>query len=148
VSETFLGMKVQPPARAVPAPEGWEATPLVDPFEAFVGPFFSRAEGEARAFAFLCDERHVNQGGVCHGGQLMTFIDHAFGYHFWMATGGGWAVTVSQQTQFLKPVRPGDLVTVRPVVTRKTKSMIFMRGDFLCGDDIAVTASALWKIVK
>jgi acyl-coenzyme A thioesterase PaaI-like protein len=78
----------------------------------------------------------------------MTFADHAFGYHFWTEAGGGWAVTVSQQTQFLAPVRSGELVEVEPVTTRRTQSLIFVRGDFLAAGAPVMTVSAVWKIAR
>ncbi len=147
-ADTFLGMPVRKPARDVAPPQGWRATPLVDPFEAFCGPFFSRDLGQGRIeYGFLCDERHVNQRRVCHGGLLMTFVDHALGYHMWAVNGGGWAVTVSQSTSFLAPVRLGDFVTVAPECARKTRSLIFMRGDFQVAGETVLTAASLWKAV-
>ena len=49
-----------PPARNVPAPEGWRAADQFDPFEAAMGPYFERWVEGAREFAFIIDGRHPN----------------------------------------------------------------------------------------
>ena len=90
---------------------------------------------------------HLNGGGAVHGGLLMTFADSVLGIAAWGACEpGAWCVTVSQSSNFLRAVRPGDLIEVTPVVTRATRSMIFTRGDFSVGTEIVFQAQSLWKV--
>lgn len=134
------------PAREVAPPNGWRACEQFDPFEAHLGPYFERDVDGAREFAFIVDERHANAQGVAHGGALLTFADASLGYAIWDATDRAPCVTVSQQSNFLSSATAGDLVTCRPEVVRRTREIIFMRGDFRVGDRIVFTATAIWRI--
>jgi len=132
----------------VTRPDGYTETKLVDPFEIFVGPVFERRENGARRFAFVIDERHVNMRGVLHGGMLMTFADLALGAAVWDATDNAPCVTLNMQTQFLKSARAGDVVEVLPQMVRRTRSLVFMRGDFTVAGDVVMTANSIWKLLN
>ena len=138
--------KAQTPARLVPAPEGWTHAPQWDPFEAYLLPFFERRVDGVREFATLLDERHMNAANVAHGGALMTFADAVIGYAIWDATENAHCVTVSQQTQFLASAAAGEFITCRPVIVRKTREIVFARGDFFAAERAVFTASAVWKL--
>jgi uncharacterized protein (TIGR00369 family) len=148
--DTAHGLKVQHPARPdVALPPGYhDAVPLIDPFEAFVFQTFRRYNGDGTTtYGLPIDDRHDNSRGIAHGGLLMTFADSALGYAGIEATGlGGWCVTVSMSSTFLRGVRVGELLEVTPVITRATRSMIFIRGDFLVGSETAFQASSVWKV--
>ena len=128
-------------------PPGFTQTRLIDPFELHVGPVFERGEKGARTFALLIDARHVNMRGVIHGGMLMTFADASLGQAAWDACDHANCVTLNMQTQFLAPAKAGDLVEVTPVLTRRTRSLIFLRGDFTVGGEAIFSASSVWKIL-
>jgi acyl-coenzyme A thioesterase PaaI-like protein len=55
-------------------------------------------------------------------------------------------VTVSQQTSFLSPAVAGELVRCRPQVVRRTRQIVFVRGDFFAGARAVLTASSIWKV--
>ena len=128
-------------------PQGYTGTKLIDPFEIYVGPVFEQGETGAKRFAFLVDERHLNRRGVVHGGMLMTFADAALGQAAWDATDHAPSVTLNMQSHFLRGVVKGDLVEVVPVVTRKTRALVFIRGDFKVGDEIVLSVSSVWKLL-
>jgi uncharacterized protein (TIGR00369 family) len=134
------------PFRPVPAPDGWQPAEQFDPFEAWLGPYFERRVGGAREFAFVVDDRHTNAQGVAHGGALLTFADAALGYALWDATDRAPCVTVSQQSSFMSPALEGELVTCKPEVVRKTREIVFIRGDFRVGDRVVFSANAIWRI--
>jgi acyl-coenzyme A thioesterase PaaI-like protein len=134
------------PAREVPAPEGWTHAPQFDPFEAYLGPFFERWVEGAHEYALLLDDRHMNAAAVAHGGALMTFADAVLGYCVWDATDRSPCVTVSQQTNFLASAVFGELVWCRPVVIRKTREIVFTRGDFAVRERAVFTATSIWKV--
>ncbi len=147
MSDTMFGIPIAPWAVTdVPVPDGWQLGRVVDPFEAFCGPWFERVRPDGRKeYAFRIDARHINANGVCHGGMLMTFVDATLGVAVWECDPEGFPVTVGQQTNFLKAVRLGDLIEVAPVVLRQGREMIFARGDFHCGGTIILSATSLWK---
>ena len=128
-------------------PQGYTGTKLIDPFEIYVGPVFEQGETGAKRFAFRVDERHLNRRGVVHGGMLMTFADAALGQAAWDATDHAPSVTLNMQSHFLRGVVKGDLVEVVPVVTRKTRALVFIRGDFKVGDEIVLSVSSVWKLL-
>jgi uncharacterized protein (TIGR00369 family) len=128
-------------------PEGFEETELADPFEIHVGPMFNNADETARRFAFRVDARHVNRRGVLHGGMAMTFADMTLGHAVWEAVGKAPCVTLNMQTQFLQPAREGDLVEVVPEILRRTRALVFARGDFKVGAQTILTAGSVWKLL-
>jgi uncharacterized protein (TIGR00369 family) len=128
-------------------PPGFTQTRLVDPFELHVGPVFEQGEKGARRFAFQIDARHVNMRGVIHGGMLMTFADAALGQAAWDACDHAACVTLNMQSQFLAPAMEGDWIEVLPVLTRRTKSLIFLRGDFTVKGAPIFSVQSVWKIL-
>jgi uncharacterized protein (TIGR00369 family) len=128
-------------------PPGYVETRLIDPFEIYVGPVFEQGPKGLRTFAFRVDERHVNMRGVIHGGMLMTFADAALGQAAWDACDHAACVTLNMQCQFLAPAKQGDLIAVAPVLTRRTRSLIFLRGDFTVDGAAIFSASSVWKIL-
>lgn len=141
------------PARQVSSPQGFRPMELWDSFEAWLGPFFERdlpageREQGRRVVAFYVDERHLNGNGVAHGGMLMTFADAVLGGCAWDANDRRPCVTLSMQSNFLKPARQGDLVICRAEVMRKTRSITFVRGVFDVGGKEIFSASSLWKLI-
>ncbi|MDE1174942.1 MAG: PaaI family thioesterase [Parvibaculaceae bacterium] len=132
----------------VPAPEGFGPVTLRDPFEAFVGPFFERTgEDGSRTHAFLVDERHARADGSLHEGMLMTFADAFLGSMAWQGSGGRICVTLSMQTSYQDEARLGDLVICRAKLDHKTRSILFVSGQFMVGDRLIMTATSLWKVV-
>ncbi len=128
-------------------PPGYTETKLIDPFEIYVGPVFEQGATGLKRFAFRADDRHINRRGVVHGGMLMTFADAALGQAAWDATEKAPSVTLNMQTHFLRGVVKDDLVEVEPIVTRKTRALVFIRGDFKVKDEIVMTVSSVWKLL-
>lgn len=135
------------PAHDTPVPPGFTTTALFDPFELHCGPFFDRGAPGPRHQAFRVDERHVNLQGICHGGMLLTFADSAMGLAAWDATDRAPCVTVSMQATFVRPARHGELVEVTPEIVRRTRELIFLRGDFKVGGELIATVTSVWKLL-
>ncbi|HEY5339159.1 MAG TPA: PaaI family thioesterase [Rhizomicrobium sp.] len=126
---------------------GYTETKLIDPFEIFIGPVFETGAKGARRFALVVDERHVNMRAVLHGGMYMTFADLALGQAAWDACDHAAVVTLNMQSQFLRGAKLGEIVEVRPVITRRTRSIIFIRGDFQVDGETVFSCASLWKIL-
>lgn len=129
-----------------PAGEGWTRRPD-DGFVELVGPLWSRPDEEGPVrYGFLAERRHLNRGGVVHGGMVMTFADQALGLAAWAANGDRPQVTVQLDTQFISSVQQGEFVEARCRVLRQTASLLFMRGELAVGDRLVATASGVWKM--
>ena len=126
---------------------GFVPTPLVDPFEIYVGPVFENGAAGSKTYAMRVDSRHMNRRGVLHGGMLMTLADMTLGQAVWDATDKAPVVTLNMQTHFLKPAVEGDIIQVVPELIRRTRALIFMRGDFTIDGEIVFTASSIWKLL-
>ncbi|MGD0192243.1 MAG: PaaI family thioesterase [Rhizomicrobium sp.] len=124
---------------------GFTAIDLADPFEIHVGPAYQQGPSGERRFAFRVDDRHVNRRNVVHGGMLLTFADLALGAAAWDFADRAPSVTLGMQTQFLKSAQLGDVIEVKPQLMRKTRALLFIRGDFKVADDTVFVASSVWK---
>ncbi len=129
------------------APEGFTETQLIDPYEIHFGPIYECGEKGARRFALRIDERHLNGRGVVHGATFMSFADAAFGQAAWDACDHAHVVTLNMQNQFLAAVRAGDLLEVEPVLVKRTRTMIFLRGEFTVAGNPVYSAASVWKIL-
>ena len=74
-------------AEALEVPEGYQPIRSTQPFGTLVGPIFEKPGDEAVRRGFRVLERHCNQGGIAHGGMMMTFIDVILGTVVWRVTG-------------------------------------------------------------
>jgi len=128
-------------------PPGFTLTHLIDPFELHVGPIVEQGVKGSRRFAFVVDARHINMRGILHGGMLMSFADAALGQAAWDACDHARCVTLNMQSQFIAPAKAGDLVEVAPVLTRRTRSLMFLRGDFTVRGETIYSVSSVWKLL-
>lgn len=128
-------------------PPGYRETKLADPFEIFLGPIHENGEPPERRFALLIDSRHVNRRQVMHGGMMMTYADATLGALAADQSDGVMSVTLNMQSQFLAPAKLGRIIEVKPELTRRTRSMLFIRGDFTVDGEIVMTASSVWKLL-
>lgn len=108
---------------------GWHTWPG-EPFEHdTAGPFYMRQDEDGgMVAAFRAERKHMNAGGVVHGGALMTFADFAL---FALAHSGeddGYGVTVAFTSEFLAGALEGELIEARGEVMGGGKSITFVRG--------------------
>lgn len=108
---------------------GWHTWPG-EPFEHdTAGPFYMRQDEDgSMVAAFRAQRKHMNAGGVVHGGALMTFADFAL---FALAHSGeedGYGVTVAFTSEFLAGALEGELIEARGEVMGGGKSITFVRG--------------------
>ena len=129
-----------------PAAAGWE--PYTDEgFIGLVGPFWSKKQRgcETPQFAFQAAKKHHNRRGVVQGGMLMTFADRSLGMTAWYANDKKPQATVHLDVHFIDAVQIGDFVEARCRVVRRTRSLIFMSGEFVVGERTVATANGVWK---
>jgi len=130
-------------------PPGYELLRNQKGFSAHAGPMYLRKprNGHTLAFAFRVAPHHLNQGGVVHGGMLVTFIDHALGAFVHFAAGNKPCSTISLDCNFVSPGRVGDWVECTAEVGRVTSSLVFMEGKLCVGSRVVLQAKGIWKIL-
>lgn len=126
---------------------GFVPTHLVDPFEIYVGPVFEAGKPGAKTYAMRVEARHMNRRGVLHGGMFMTLADLTLGQAVWDATDKAPIVTLNMQSHFIKKAVEGDIIQVVPELVRRTRALVFMRGDFTVRGEIVFTAQSVWKLL-
>ncbi len=93
------------------------------------------------------EDRHLNAGGIVHGGVLLSMLDSVMGGAV-VATlrDGEWTATESLTTNFM---RPGMTERVRATgsVDRRGKLTAFVQGEVAAADGrILARASGVWAI--
>lgn len=111
-----------------------------EPFEyETVGPFYFRHDAQGPVAAFRAEHKHMNAGGVVHGGCLMSFADFAL---FAIAHDGiqdtnSYGVTVAFNCEFLAGALKGQRIEARGEKMGGGRSIQFVRG-VVTADDIPV----------
>ncbi|MDC3402093.1 PaaI family thioesterase [Alphaproteobacteria bacterium] len=112
----------------------WEGD---EPFEDHAGPFFMRAPTDGLPYlaGFNPEERHMNGGGMLHGGLLMAFADYSLFIIAKDIITQDHCVTVSCHTDFMRGAGPKAPVFAYGQVSRNTRSLIFIRGQVVTRDE-------------
>lgn len=135
------------PDTFTPPHPGWKARSLTG-FIDHAGPLWTLREDSGWAYGFAIETHHLNPAGTAHGGVLLTLMDHALSTVAWGACGRLPCVTLQLDSHFMGPARAGQLVQARAVVTQRTGSLVFLRGELRAGDSLVLTAHALMKVLK
>jgi len=100
-----------------------------EPFEHdSAGPFYFRVDEKGPVAAFRVARKHMNAGGVTHGGCLMTFADFSLFALGHEAMEGAYGVTVAFTAEFISGALEGERLEARGDVLRKGGSLSFVRG--------------------
>jgi uncharacterized protein (TIGR00369 family) len=132
-----------------PKAAGWTLMEA-DGYPGLIGPFWSQRREDGSGgwrYGVLAEPRHLNNGGVIHGGMLMSFADDALGMTVWEAAGRKMCTTVQLNTHFIAPVRVGEFLIGEAEVMRATRTVVFVRGILRVGDRTCVSADGVWKIL-
>lgn len=129
-----------------PLAHGWHVLPERG-FPVIVGTFFAKQHEGALRFGFVAEERHLNVGGVVHGGMLMTFMDDMLGMSVWEAAGRAPVSTIQLNNRFVSPARQGEFVECIPRLERLARSVAFIRGELLVGERLVMAADGVWKLL-
>ncbi|MFT5702112.1 MAG: hypothetical protein ACI8ZB_005020 [Desulforhopalus sp.] len=94
------------------------------------------------------EDIHLNTGGITHGGFIMSLLDSGMGTAAHRVLGeNAKAATVSFDVKFISASRTGDLLLGTATVLRKTRSLVFMRGEIRCNRQLIATAEGIWKVL-
>ena len=134
-------------AQAVEVPEGYVPIQSSAPFGKHNGPIFEKLDGELTWRGFRVLERHCNQGGIVHGGMLMTFADVVLGTAVWRRVEKP-SLTIRMVVDFVAPARLGDWVEGTAELSRETKSLIFAEAELRVAGRVVLTSSGIFKIIE
>ncbi len=128
--------------------EGYTIYDPVDPFENRAGPFhWRKLEDGTQHFVVRAGERHCNRQGIVHGGLMLTMIDLTFA-----ATAKEHPeqrlVTISLTSEFVAGGRIGTIIEATAEITRRTRSLCFMRGQVTSEGDVLMNASCIYKVLR
>ena len=113
------------------------------------GPFYFRTDDEGAVAAFRAGEKHMNSGGVVHGGCLMTFADFAlFAIAQEVFGDDGYGLTVAFSSEFLSGAKAGQLIEARGEVLRAGGSLVFVRGIVMADGTPCLNFSGTLKRLK
>jgi uncharacterized protein (TIGR00369 family) len=115
-------------------------------FNAHIGPIRFAALGDSRWCATLVlDARHINVGGVCHGGVLLSLADVAMGAATFAAGGGHPCATIQMDAHFLAAAKPGARLVALATQLRKVRALSFMQCEVWAEGRQVLRASGTWK---
>lgn len=97
-------------------PAGFEPIVSNSPFGWANGPIFEAVQNGAAVRGFRVAEPHINMGGFCHGGMIMTFADIVLARAIY-AVAEPPMLTVRMTTDFIAPVPLGAWVEGRAEIT-------------------------------
>jgi uncharacterized protein (TIGR00369 family) len=118
-------------------------------FNALVGPFeIARAGGNLWHARLTLEDRHINVGGVCHGGVLMTMADIAMGAATYEAGGGHPCATVEMDCHFMAAAKRGQTMLAMARQLRRARALSFMECEIHAGGRQVLRASGLWKYLE
>jgi len=113
------------------------------------GPFYFKTDEKGVVAAFRAKAKHMNQGGVVHGGCLMTFADYSlFAIAAEELGEGAYGLTVAFTSEFLSGAKEGQLLEARGDVLRAGGSLIFVRGLVTADGAPCLNYSATLKRLK
>ena len=92
-----------------------------------VGPFYLREDEHGMVAAFRAARKHMNAGGVVHGGCLMSFADFAL-FAIAHSDEDSYGVTVAFTSEFLSGAKEGERLEARGEVVGGGRSITFVRG--------------------
>ena len=93
-------------------------------------------------------EFHLNSAGITHGGFIVSLLDSGMGTAAHRVLGPNIkAATISLDVKFISASKAGDLLIGSARVLKKTKSLVFMRGEVKCGKRLISTAEGIWKVL-
>ena len=127
-------------------PEGFEPIISENPFGQAVGPLFEKKDDDSWVRGFRVEEKHTNQGGIAHGGVLMTFADIVMARAV-LDVADLPFVTVQMNAHFTAPARLGAWVEGRGFVTRRTKDLAFVRCEIEVEGNPVLASSGIFKIL-
>lgn len=130
---------------------GFELLHQENTFLDVAGPVWRRIDGGTATVVVDVARKHTNPNGTVHGGLLMTLMDVTLGSavqgHLQAASsdGEGHPITMQFSCSLIGAAREGQQVRVEAEVDRVTRTVGFVSGRAMAGDQLLMTATAVFK---
>lgn len=122
--------------------------PNIPGFCALTGPYeFARTDDGRSLMRMTIAEQHLNAGGVCHGGAIVTLADMAMGFTAHVASGHKMTATMQLESKFLSAGKLGDVIIAEAALTRHVRDICFVECVIWSGERKLFTASGVWKVL-
>ncbi len=109
---------------------------------------FRKVSESSYQFKAIVQKYHLNPGNITHGGFIMSLMDSGMGTAAHRVLGPqARAATISLDVKFVSPSTTGDLLTGTAHILKKTRSLVFMRGEIRSGKALISTAEGIWKLL-
>lgn len=132
----------------VEVPDGFKLMTRPGGFEELIGPIYGRKDsGDQYRLAFRAAPHHTNPQGVIHGGMMMTVLDATLGIAVYRVIGKKRCATISLNCNFVASGQVGDWLETTATIVRRGRSVVFMRGELMCGDRLLMTGDGVWKVM-
>ncbi|WP_417450803.1 PaaI family thioesterase [Kordiimonas sp.] len=132
---------------AAKPPSGFEPILSNSPFGWENGPIFERIVAGNKERGLRIAERHINAGGACHGGMIMTFADILLATAVFDIVSPPF-VTVRMTTDFIGPAFKGEWLVGAAQAKLAGEGMVAVRGDMRVDERVVAVASGLFKAVR
>ena len=112
------------------------------------GVLFRNISDNKYEFKAKINENHLNVAGITHGGYLAALIDAGAGTAAHRVSNNSPCVTISLELKYIGPSKIGDEIIGTVNILKKTKTLVFLNCELKCRENIIVSASGVWKILK
>lgn len=103
-------------------------------------------QADKTVFTLTVEQRHLNRGGVMHGGMTCTLLDSTCGTACLFGQRAG--ATISLTTNYTAPAKLGDKLTCTAVVSKRTKTLAFVDATVVNqNNQIIATATGVFRII-
>jgi acyl-coenzyme A thioesterase PaaI-like protein len=134
-----------------PPTDGWRAVPGAAMPGSLGVPWAKKLDG-AWLYGLVTGPEHANPNGAVHGGVLMAFADHGLSLLAWEAAERAPCTTIQLNTHFLDAIRPGEFITLRGEITRRTRGLVFVRGAIAAHHDGQArevgAIDGIWRVLR
>lgn len=115
-------------------------------FNSHIGPlWYARIDAGCSHLAILLEDKHINFGGVCHGGVYMAAADVAMGVMAFRDMGRTPSATIDLRCHFLAAAKLGQWLVIEARMNRVAGGVAFLECDGWAGERKCFTASGIWK---
>lgn len=128
-------------------PEGYSSILSTSPFGWENGPIFDRVTDDGFTRGFRIAPKHLNAGGVLHGGMVMTFADIVLAQAVSKVAEPPF-VTLRLTSDFIGIAVEGDWVEGTATAEAPVDGIVAVHGIIEVGERVIATAQGLFKTLR
>lgn len=118
-------------------------------FNSMIGPIrFARMAEDLWVAELTVEPRHINMGGVCHGGVYMALADVAMGAAVYEAGGHKRCATIDFDAHFIAAAKLGQTLRAEARIDRIAGDLAFMKCEVHAGGRQCLRAQGIWKYLS